>query len=151
MSYTEKFTWAGKELIIKRETSPVQVISAESADIKLEKLNINDSALRPSNYARAEGTVHRQHRHLSQLREVDLHSNRQERMRFACVHDPGSGRHIDGSKKILSCAVLEMCFAELNAFGPLNHHRHAWELRRHKWQAPPSEPHQMNAGHHRQQ
>ena len=57
MSYTEKFTWAGKELIIKRETSPVQVISAESADIKLEKININDSALRPSNYARAEGTV----------------------------------------------------------------------------------------------
>ena len=57
MSYTEKFTLAGKELIIKRETSPVEVISAESADIKLEKLNINDSALRPSNYARAEGTV----------------------------------------------------------------------------------------------
>lgn len=57
MSFTEKFTWAGKELIIKRETSPVAVISAESADIKLEKININDQALRPSNYARAEGTV----------------------------------------------------------------------------------------------
>src|SRR3990170_8262714 len=57
MSYTEKFTWEGKELVIKRETSPVQVLSAESAQIKLEKLNINDSALRPSNYARAEGTV----------------------------------------------------------------------------------------------
>lgn len=57
MSYTEKFTWAGKELIIKREMSPVKVLSAESADIKLEKININDQALRPSNYARAEGTV----------------------------------------------------------------------------------------------
>lgn len=57
MSYTEKFTWAGKELIIKREKSPVDVLSAESAQIKLEKLNVNDPALRPSNYARAEGTV----------------------------------------------------------------------------------------------
>jgi homogentisate 1,2-dioxygenase len=57
MSYTEKFTWAGKELIIKRETSPVNIISAESAEIKQEKININDQALRPSNYARAEGTV----------------------------------------------------------------------------------------------
>lgn len=57
MSYTEKFTWAGKELIIKRDTSPVKVISAESAQIKLEKINVNDPALRPSNYARAEGTV----------------------------------------------------------------------------------------------
>lgn len=57
MSYTEKFTWAGKELIIKRETSPVKVISAESAQIKQEKINITDQALRPSNYARAEGTV----------------------------------------------------------------------------------------------
>jgi len=55
--YTEKFTWAGKELTIKREKSPVDVLSAESAQIKLEKLNVNDPALRPSNYARAEGTV----------------------------------------------------------------------------------------------
>ena len=57
MTYTEKFTWAGKELTIKREKSPVDVLSAESAQIKLEKLNVNDPALRPSNYARAEGTV----------------------------------------------------------------------------------------------
>ena len=57
MIYTEKFTWAGKELTIKREKSPVDVLSAESAQIKLEKLNVNDPALRPSNYARAEGTV----------------------------------------------------------------------------------------------
>jgi len=57
MTYTEKFTWAGKELTIKREKSPVDVLSVESAQIKLEKLNVNDPALRPSNYARAEGTV----------------------------------------------------------------------------------------------
>ena len=57
MTYTEKFTWAGKELIVKRETSPVNVVSAESAQIKLEKINVNDPSLRPSNYARAEGTV----------------------------------------------------------------------------------------------
>ena len=30
--------------------------------------------------------------HLVQFREVDLHTNGQERMRFAGVHDPGSGR-----------------------------------------------------------
>ena len=57
MTYTEKFTWAGKELLIKRETSPVDVVSAESAQIKLEKVNVNDPNLRPSNYAKAEGTV----------------------------------------------------------------------------------------------
>lgn len=57
MTYTEKFTWAGKELTIKREMSPVAVLSAESAQVKLEKINVNDPALRPSNYARAEGTV----------------------------------------------------------------------------------------------
>ncbi len=56
MSYTEKFTWVGKELIIKRETSPVKVLSAESKEIRLEKINLNDSSLRPSNYALAEGT-----------------------------------------------------------------------------------------------
>ncbi len=57
MAFTEKFTWAGKELIVKRETSPVQVVSAESKQIKLEKINVNDPNLRPSNYAMAEGTI----------------------------------------------------------------------------------------------
>lgn len=57
MSFTEKFTWAGKELIVKRETSPVEVVSAESKQIKLEKINVNDPNLRPSNYAMAEGTI----------------------------------------------------------------------------------------------
>ena len=56
MTYTEKFTWSGKELIVKRQISPVQVVSAESKQIKLEKINVNDPSLRPSNYAKAEGT-----------------------------------------------------------------------------------------------
>ena len=56
MSYTEKYTWAGKELIIKREVSPVQVTSAESQKVRLEKIDVNDPKLRPSNYDRAEGT-----------------------------------------------------------------------------------------------
>lgn len=56
MTYTEKFTWAGKELVIQRETSPVQVASVESKQVKLEKINVNDPNLRPTNYAKAEGT-----------------------------------------------------------------------------------------------
>jgi homogentisate 1,2-dioxygenase len=57
MIYTEKLTWAGRELKIKRESSPVDVVSVESEQIKLEKININDPNLRPSNYAKAEGVV----------------------------------------------------------------------------------------------
>ena len=56
MTYTEKLTWAGKELVIRRETSPVEVASVESSQVKLEKINVNDPSLRPSNYAKAEGT-----------------------------------------------------------------------------------------------
>ena len=56
MTYTEKYTWHGKELILKRETSPVEVTSRESQQVKLEKINVNDPKLRPSNYAKAEGT-----------------------------------------------------------------------------------------------
>ena len=57
MTYTEKFTWQGKELVIQRETSPVAVISAESKQVKLEKINVNDPNLRPSNYDKADGTI----------------------------------------------------------------------------------------------
>ena len=53
MTYTEKLTWAGKELVIQRETSPVQVASVESKQVKLEKINVNDPNLRPTNYAKA--------------------------------------------------------------------------------------------------
>ena len=57
MIYTEKLTWADRELKITRESSPEDVVSAESEQDRLEKININDSALCPSNYAKAEGTV----------------------------------------------------------------------------------------------
>ncbi|MBI2821706.1 MAG: homogentisate 1,2-dioxygenase [Acidobacteria bacterium] len=56
MAYTEKFTWGAKELIIQRQTSPVDVAVAEGTEVKLEKINVNDPSLRPSNYAKAEGT-----------------------------------------------------------------------------------------------
>ena len=56
MEYIEKFTWGSKQLIIKRETSPITLISAESTTIKLEKIDVNDPALRPSNIDKAEGT-----------------------------------------------------------------------------------------------
>jgi homogentisate 1,2-dioxygenase len=56
MSYTEKFTWGGKQLIIKRQISPVDMLSAESSHYKLDKINVADPALRPSNYDKAEGT-----------------------------------------------------------------------------------------------
>ena len=57
MTYTEKFTWGAKELIVKRETSPIEMISAESKQVKLEKINVNDPSLRPSNYDKADGTI----------------------------------------------------------------------------------------------
>lgn len=56
MAYTEKFTWSGKELLLKRKTSPVEVLSVESKEVKIEKINVTDPALRPSNYAKAEGS-----------------------------------------------------------------------------------------------
>jgi len=56
-TYTEKFTWQGKELVIKRSTSPIDVDAVESDTVKLEKINVNDPNLRPSNYEVAEGTI----------------------------------------------------------------------------------------------
>ncbi len=57
MSYTEKFTWAGKSLIVKRETSPVQVLSAESEQVKLDVIDVNDPKLRPANFDKPDGAV----------------------------------------------------------------------------------------------
>ena len=57
MTYTEKFTWAGKELTLQREQSPVEHITTESAKVKLEKINVNDAALKPANYDQANGSV----------------------------------------------------------------------------------------------
>lgn len=57
MTYTEKFTWGNKELIVKRESSPVSVVSAESQKVKLEKIDVTDPRLRPTNFDKPEGTV----------------------------------------------------------------------------------------------
>ena len=57
MTYTEKFTWGNKELIVKRETSPVAVVSAESEQVRLEKIDVADPRLRPTNFDKPEGTV----------------------------------------------------------------------------------------------
>ena len=57
MIYTEKFTWGAKELIVKRETSPIEMVSAESKQVRLEKIDVNDPSLRPSNYDKADGTI----------------------------------------------------------------------------------------------
>lgn len=56
MAYTEKFTWGVKELIVQRQASPVEVVVTGGTQAKLEKINVNDPSLRPSNYAKAEGT-----------------------------------------------------------------------------------------------
>lgn len=56
MAFIEKYTWAGKELIVRRDTSPVKVAGVESQQVRLEKLDVNDPKLRPSNYDKAEGT-----------------------------------------------------------------------------------------------
>jgi homogentisate 1,2-dioxygenase len=57
MSYTEKLTWSGKELVLKHEAPPIRRAEAESKSVKLEKINVNDPGLRPTNYDRADGTV----------------------------------------------------------------------------------------------
>ena len=57
MSYTEKLTWPGREMTITRETSPIEAVSAESKQGKLEKINVNDPNLRPSNYDKPDGKV----------------------------------------------------------------------------------------------
>ena len=80
MSFTEKFTWAGKDLTLQRDIPPVQVGSVESSKVKIEKININDPNLRPTNYARSEGTP------LPILQaegvRVDLSKRTKEPMRF---------------------------------------------------------------------
>ena len=56
MSYKEKLTWEGKEVVVERQTSPVDVVVTTGTLPKLEKINVNDSSLRPSNYAKPDGT-----------------------------------------------------------------------------------------------
>ena len=57
MTFTEKFTWGNKELIVKRATSPVDIVSVESKQVKLEKIDVADPRLRPTNYDKPEGPI----------------------------------------------------------------------------------------------
>ena len=58
MTYSEKFSWAGKELTVERDKPSVEGVSADNKQqVKLEKLDVNDPSLRPTNYDRAEGTI----------------------------------------------------------------------------------------------
>lgn len=57
MAYREKLTWdGGKEMVITRPTTPVDVVRVDGADVDLVRLSVHDPALVPSNYADAEGT-----------------------------------------------------------------------------------------------
>ncbi len=57
MSYREKVTWeGGKEVMVTRPTSPVEVVNVAGGDTKLVTLNVHDQRLVPSNYADSEGT-----------------------------------------------------------------------------------------------
>ena len=56
MEYLEKITWEGRSLMLKRVARPTEVVSAESADVKLEKVDVTDPAVRPSNQDLPEGT-----------------------------------------------------------------------------------------------
>ena len=56
MSYVEKMTWEGRELIVKRPVSPVDVVLEGRGSVKLEKIDVNDPALRPSNFDQPDGT-----------------------------------------------------------------------------------------------
>ena len=56
MEYTEKITWEGRSLLLKRKINPTEVVAAESAEVTLEKIDITDAALRPTNQEAPEGT-----------------------------------------------------------------------------------------------
>jgi mannose-6-phosphate isomerase-like protein (cupin superfamily) len=56
MSYTEKITANGRNIVVERPVSPVQVDAIDGAGLKLEKINVFDPGLLPPNYASAEGS-----------------------------------------------------------------------------------------------
>jgi mannose-6-phosphate isomerase-like protein (cupin superfamily) len=56
VAYIEKLTWDGKDLTLERPNSPVDAVATNGSLARLEKININDPALRPTNYAKPDGT-----------------------------------------------------------------------------------------------
>lgn len=56
MEYTEKITWDGRSLVLKRAVKPTEVLSAQSGEVGIEKLDVNDPSVRPTNQDAPEGT-----------------------------------------------------------------------------------------------
>ncbi|MBI4561588.1 MAG: hypothetical protein HY724_06040, partial [Candidatus Rokubacteria bacterium] len=56
MEYTEKITWDGRSLVLKRAVKPTEVLSAQSGEVRIEKLDVNDPSVRPTNQDASEGT-----------------------------------------------------------------------------------------------
>lgn len=56
MTYREKITAAGRTFVFERPVSPVQVEKAQADAGGLQKVNLKDNALMPSNRDSAEGT-----------------------------------------------------------------------------------------------
>jgi mannose-6-phosphate isomerase-like protein (cupin superfamily) len=56
MEYLEKITWEGRSLELKRTAKPTEVLSAKSAGVALERLDITDPAVKPTNQELPEGT-----------------------------------------------------------------------------------------------
>jgi hypothetical protein len=56
MEYTEKITWDGRSLVLKRAVKPTEVLSAQSGEVRIEKLDVNDPSVRPTNQDAPEGT-----------------------------------------------------------------------------------------------
>lgn len=54
--FVEKLTVSGRTIVFRRPTSPVQVEVVDPQGLSLDKIDITDPALRPSNYERADGT-----------------------------------------------------------------------------------------------
>lgn len=56
MEYTEKITWDGRSLVLKRAVKPTDVLSAQSGEVRIEKLDVHDPSVRPTNQDAPEGT-----------------------------------------------------------------------------------------------
>jgi homogentisate 1,2-dioxygenase len=56
MGYTEKLTWDGRSLVLTRAAKPTEVLSAQSAEIRIEKLDVTAPSVRPTNQDAPEGT-----------------------------------------------------------------------------------------------
>lgn len=56
MSFTEKITVNGRNIVVERPSSPVQVDGIDGAGLGIDVVDIFSNALIPDNYDKAEGT-----------------------------------------------------------------------------------------------